>query len=91
MIVRRIVPASSGGWRSLLFNKLGIWRSRKRVLRDECVLKRLRSELGSHSVRTVTELDWTGVKNGALLKQAAVDFDCFLIVDRNSAIPATSR
>jgi predicted nuclease of predicted toxin-antitoxin system len=54
-----------------------------RVLLDECVPKRLRSELSSHSVRTVTEMGWAGIKNGQLLKKAAAEFDCFLTVDRN--------
>jgi predicted nuclease of predicted toxin-antitoxin system len=54
-----------------------------RVLLDECVPKRLRSELSGHSVTTVTESGWAGTKNGALLKLAANDFDCFVTVDRN--------
>ena len=28
-------------------------------------------------------MGWAGVKNGALLKLAAADVDCFLTVDRN--------
>lgn len=54
-----------------------------RVLLDECIPIRLRSELSSHSVRTVTEMGWTGIKNGQLLKKAALEFDCLLTVDRN--------
>jgi Domain of unknown function (DUF5615) len=54
-----------------------------RVLLDECVPKRLRTELTAHAVRTVAEMGWSGVKNGQLLQKAASDFDCFLTVDRN--------
>jgi predicted nuclease of predicted toxin-antitoxin system len=54
-----------------------------RVLLDECVPKRLRTELTAHAVRTVAEMGWSGIKNGQLLQKAASDFDCFLTVDRN--------
>ena len=54
-----------------------------RVLLDECVPKRLRTELTAHAVRTVAEMGWSGIKNGQLLQNAASDFDCFLTVDRN--------
>jgi predicted nuclease of predicted toxin-antitoxin system len=54
-----------------------------RVLLDECVPKRLRQELPGHTVKTVVEMGWSGVKNGALLQLATADFDCFLTVDRN--------
>jgi len=54
-----------------------------RVLLDECVPKRVRQELPGHAVKTVVEMGWSGVKNGELLRRAAVDFDCFLTVDRN--------
>jgi predicted nuclease of predicted toxin-antitoxin system len=54
-----------------------------RVLLDECVPKRLRKELPGHTVHTVVEKGWSGVRNGALLQLATADFDCFLTVDRN--------
>jgi hypothetical protein len=54
-----------------------------RVLLDECVPKRLRTELTAHAVRTVAEMGWSGIRNGQLLQKAAADFDCFLTVDRN--------
>lgn len=53
-----------------------------RVLLDECVPKRLSTELTAHAVRTVAEMGWSGIKNGQLLQRAA-EFDCFLTVDRN--------
>lgn len=54
-----------------------------RVLLDECVPRRLRTELFEHTVLTVGDMGWSGLKNGALLAKAAADFDCFLTVDKN--------
>jgi predicted nuclease of predicted toxin-antitoxin system len=54
-----------------------------RVLLDECVPKRLRSELPDHDVVTVVEMGWSGITNGKLLALAATEFDCFLTVDAN--------
>lgn len=54
-----------------------------RVLLDECVPRALRAELPDHEVKTVAEAGWAGVKNGALLKLAATQFDVLLTVDRN--------
>ena len=34
-------------------------------------------------VKTVVEMGWGGVKNGALLTLAAKEFDAFLTVDKN--------
>ena len=54
-----------------------------RVLLDECLPRRLRSELAGHHVKTTAEMGWSGIKNGQLLQRAASEFDCFLTVDRN--------
>ena len=54
-----------------------------KVLLDECVPRRLRSELAEHEVLTVTERGWSGIKNGQLLVLAEVEFDVFLTVDQN--------
>jgi hypothetical protein len=54
-----------------------------RVLLDECVPRPLRAELSQHEVKTVAEVGWAGVKNGALLHLAAKQFDVLLTVDRN--------
>lgn len=54
-----------------------------RVLLDECVPRRIRSELTDHSVLTVVEMGWAGIKNGQLLTRAVLEFDCFLTVDSN--------
>lgn len=53
-----------------------------RVLLDECVPRKLRSELPGHEVRTGAEMQWAGIKNGALLRQAALEFDVLLSVDQ---------
>jgi predicted nuclease of predicted toxin-antitoxin system len=54
-----------------------------RVLLDECLPRRLRSDLPGHEVRTVPEAGWAGLSNGELLTLAAASFDVFLTVDRN--------
>ena len=54
-----------------------------RVLLDECLPRRLRSELTDHHVQTAAQMGWAGVKNGELLQMAASEFDCFVTVDRN--------
>ena len=54
-----------------------------RLLLDESVPARLRHHLPTHSVRTVVELGWHGVKNGQLLTLAAAEFDAFVTVDKN--------
>lgn len=43
-----------------------------RVLLDECVPRGLRDLLPGHDVKTVAEAGWAGVKNGELLRRAAV-------------------
>ncbi len=53
-----------------------------RVLLDECVPRKLRSELLDHDVSTVAEMGWAGTKNGALLRRAASEFDVLLTVDQ---------
>lgn len=53
-----------------------------RVLLDECVPRGLRQDLSGHEAKTVAEMGWAGVKNGALLERAEKQFDVFLTVDR---------
>ena len=54
-----------------------------RLLLDESVPGRLLRSLTDHSVRTVVEAGWSGVKNGKLLALAAAEFDAFITVDKN--------
>ena len=35
-----------------------------------------------HDVRTVTEMGWSGIKKGPLLRRAGQEFDVFLTVDQ---------
>ena len=53
-----------------------------RVLLDECIPPKLRSELPGYDVKTVAEMKWVGTKNGALLRRAASEFDVVLTVDQ---------
>ena len=55
----------------------------RRLLLDECVDWRLARHLGPHSVTTVAQAGWSGVKNGRLLRQAEAAFDVLITVDRN--------
>lgn len=54
-----------------------------RLILDESVPAGLRRSLPTHSVKTVVEMGWGGVENGALLALAAKEFDAFLTVDKN--------
>jgi len=54
-----------------------------KILFDECVPTDLRKLLSSHTVMTVTEQGWKGIKNGKLLALAGMEFDIFLTVDKN--------
>lgn len=60
-----------------------------RILLDECVDRRLSKHLQAFFVRTVPEMGWATIKNGALLKLAERDFDIFMTVDRNLAFQQT--
>jgi hypothetical protein len=53
-----------------------------RLLLDECVPKRLKQELHGHETKTVQDMGWAGVKNGALLRLADGQFDALLTVDQ---------
>jgi predicted nuclease of predicted toxin-antitoxin system len=54
-----------------------------KLLLDECVDWRLLRDLTDHDAKTVKQLGWEHVKNGALLRFAASQFDVFLTVDNN--------
>lgn len=53
-----------------------------RLLLDECIPRRLRAELLGHDAKTVQDMGWAGVKNGALLRLANGQFDALLTVDQ---------
>jgi len=54
-----------------------------KLLLDECIDRRLARDLAGHEVRTVPQMGWAGIKNGALLTRAEKEFDVFVTVDRN--------
>jgi hypothetical protein len=53
-----------------------------RILLDECVPRRLRKSLLEHDVRTVPEIGWTSLRNGALLTAAQAQFQAFVTTDQ---------
>jgi predicted nuclease of predicted toxin-antitoxin system len=54
-----------------------------KVLIDECLPKKLKSEIDADFVQTVPEAGWAGTKNGALLRLAEANFDVILTNDQN--------
>jgi len=56
-----------------------------RVLLDECLPKRLASELAGHEVSTVSLSGWAGLRNGELLRRIAGRFGVFVTIDGNLA------
>jgi predicted nuclease of predicted toxin-antitoxin system len=50
-----------------------------RLLIDECLPRALKRLLRGHTCRTVQEMAWSGIKNGALLSLAEADFDAFRV------------
>lgn len=55
-----------------------------RLLLDENLPKRLKSDFRNHEVFTVREKGWNGIKNGDLLKLMLDDnFSAFLTFDKN--------
>src|SRR5881409_2789110 len=56
-----------------------------RLLLDECVPRRLKRELRRHEAKTVKDMGWAGITNGALIKLADGQFDALLTVDQGIA------
>ena len=55
-----------------------------RLLLDENLPKRLKSDFPEHDVFTVAEMQWTGKKNGDLLKlMIDNDFGALMTFDKN--------
>jgi len=54
-----------------------------RLLFDECMPRRLRSDFVGYEVSTVEDVGFKGLKNGRLLQAASVKFDALITVDRN--------
>ena len=53
-----------------------------RVILDECLPRGLKPLMIGHSVRTVRNERWNGIKNGKLLLLIETKFDAFITVDR---------
>jgi predicted nuclease of predicted toxin-antitoxin system len=53
-----------------------------KLLLDECVPQRLRDEFSDQDVYTAQAAGLLGVKNGALLRAAAAQFDVLITVDQ---------
>jgi len=55
-----------------------------KILLDECINKRLKNHLTDFQVYTITELGWSGIKNGKLMTLCVENnFDILLTIDKN--------
>jgi predicted nuclease of predicted toxin-antitoxin system len=54
-----------------------------RIILDECLPRKLASELTGHLVTTVPQAGWAGISNGELLAFIAGNYDAFITVDKN--------
>ncbi len=55
-----------------------------KILLDECVTKKVKQLLTEYEVSTVSELNYNGLKDGALLAEAEkAGFDILLTIDKN--------
>lgn len=54
-----------------------------KLLLDECMPRVLCADFPEHYCRTVSQMRWRGLANGALLMRASEEFDVFITVDRN--------
>ena len=54
-----------------------------KVLFDACVPRPLRRKLYGHHCKTAQEMNWSAIKNGALLRAAEGQFDVLITSDRN--------
>ena len=55
-----------------------------RVLLDESVPRKLARELVGHDIRTVSQLGWSGTKNGELLRRAGAEgYQVLITADQN--------
>ena len=53
-----------------------------RLLIDECLPRALKRLLTGYTSRTVQEMGWSGIKNGALLSLADGEFDVVITIDQ---------
>ena len=62
-----------------------------KLLLDECVPQRLRYDFPYHYVYTAKTAELLGVKNGALLRAAAAQFDVLITVDQKMPLQQNLR
>jgi predicted nuclease of predicted toxin-antitoxin system len=53
-----------------------------RVLLDNCVPRRFATLIEGHTVASVIDLGWAGLKDGELLDRMASEYDVLITVDR---------
>lgn len=53
------------------------------IILDECTPHIVKKRLPHLGIRTVQEMGWAGVKNGALLNRVQAQFDVFITTDKN--------
>ncbi|MFH1763624.1 MAG: DUF5615 family PIN-like protein [Gemmatimonadota bacterium] len=54
-----------------------------RLLLDESLPRRLSRHLTAETVHTVYDREWSGLKNGELLRAAETEYDVFVTADQN--------
>jgi hypothetical protein len=55
-----------------------------KILLDECIPVRLKTYLTDFEVKVVSDMDWSGLKNGKLMKVASeAGFDLLFTVDKS--------
>jgi len=54
-----------------------------RILLDESLPRKLALELSGHDAQSVQKRGWSGLKNGALLREASQEFEVLLTGDQN--------
>ncbi len=53
-----------------------------RILIDECLPSELCQALVGHEAKTVKQVGWAGLKNGALMRAISGKFEVFLTIDK---------
>ncbi|MCI0475284.1 MAG: DUF5615 family PIN-like protein [Anaerolineales bacterium] len=53
-----------------------------KILLDECLPRQLKHALPGHTILTVSEMNWKGLKNGELIRLAEKSFDVFVTIDQ---------
>lgn len=54
-----------------------------KILLDECTPHVVKKHLPHLAISTVQEMNWAGIKNGALLDKAEANFDLIITTDKN--------